>query len=170
MLFRLAKNKDIDNIMRIIGEAQTALRALNIDQWQNGYPAVGDIQKDIDAQSGYVLEDETGEIVGYTAVFIDFEPTYDKIFDGAWLSIDRFVVAHRMAVKQSEKRKGIAEILFAEIIHIAKNQGITSFKFDTHEGNIPMRNLAKKLGFVYCGIILLNSGAKRMAFEKDLKL
>ena len=165
MLFRLAQIEDIDSVMRIINEAQTALRNLNIDQWQNGYPAESDIRKDIDVHNGYVLEDETGEILAYTAVIIDFEPTYDQIFDGAWLTTDRFVVVHRMAIKQSEKRKGKAEDLFSKIIQFTKNQRIVSLKVDTHEGNIPMRNLLKKLGFSYCGIILLNSGAKRLAFE-----
>jgi GNAT superfamily N-acetyltransferase len=156
----------MDAVMCIIGEAQAALQNLNIDQWQNNYPAVSDIRKDMDSSGGYVLEDEYGKIIAYCAVYFDIEPTYEQIFDGNWLSNERFVVAHRVAVKQTEKRKGRAEKLFSEIICLAKSHGITSFKIDTHAENIPMQNLLKKNGFSYCGIILLNNGDKRLAFEK----
>lgn len=167
MLFRPAKIEDVAAIMTIIGEAQISLRKLNIDQWQNGYPAEADIINDIEKRCGYVMED-TNKIISYCAVFFNFEPTYEKIFEGKWLSCSRFVVAHRIAVKETEKRKGNAAKLLSEIIYFSKNQKITSFKIDTHPENIPMQNLLKKIGFSYCGIIFLKNGDKRLAFEKLL--
>ena len=37
---------------------------------------------------------------------------------------------------------------------------------DTHEDNISMQRLLEKNNFKYCGIIYLEDGNKRIAFEK----
>ena len=39
-------------------------------------------------------------------------------------------------------------------------------RIDTHEDNVVMQNLLKKLGFKFCGIIHLKNGDKRLAYEK----
>ena len=48
----------------------------------------------------------------------------------------------------------------------AKKQGYKSMRIDTHEKNIPMRNLIEKNGFVYCGKTMLRSFKDRLVFEK----
>ena len=49
-----------------------------------------------------------------------------------------------------------------------KELKIKSLKVDTHRGNIGMQNLLKKIGYSYCGVITLESGDERLAFEKIL--
>ena len=49
-----------------------------------------------------------------------------------------------------------------------KNQNIQSLKIDTHEENLGMQSLIKKLGYQYCGIIYTSYNAKRLAFEKAI--
>ena len=44
--------------------------------------------------------------------------------------------------------------------------GYSSIKIDTHKENFVMRGLLEKNGFEYCGIILLEDGAERVAYEK----
>ncbi|WP_455539180.1 hypothetical protein [Terrisporobacter sp.] len=44
---------------------------------------------------------------------------------------------------------------------------VHSIKIDTHEKNISMQNLLKKNNFEYCGIVYLEDGGKRVAFEKN---
>ena len=39
-------------------------------------------------------------------------------------------------------------------------------RIDTHEKNLVMQNLVKKTGFSYCGIIYVDDGTKRLAYEK----
>ena len=46
-------------------------------------------------------------------------------------------------------------------------KGVPSIKVDTHENNIPMQSLLKKNGFEYCGVVYLEDGGKRVAFEKN---
>lgn len=52
---------------------------------------------------------------------------------------------------------------------ICTQNKVYSIKVDTHENNKPMQRLLEKLGYEYCGIIYLENGDKRVAFEKLLK-
>ena len=167
MKFQKAQYTDIEDIMQIIKDGQIAISKLNIAQWQNGYPSKEIIENDIKQNFGYVLL-KNDEIVGYTAVVFNNETTYNKIEGGKWLSNEEFVVAHRLAIKEIYKKQGIATILLHEIANLALTQNIQSFKIDTHEGNILMLKLLKKCGFQYCGIIYLENGDKRLAFERLL--
>ena len=45
--FRRAEPADAPRIMEIIREAQAQMRALGSAQWQDGYPALRDIEADI---------------------------------------------------------------------------------------------------------------------------
>ena len=47
-----------------------------------------------------------------------------------------------------------------------KQNNIKSMRIDTHEKNLGMQGLLKKLGYHYCGVIYLENNDKRLAFEK----
>ncbi|MEG0498779.1 MAG: GNAT family N-acetyltransferase, partial [Alistipes sp.] len=66
MKYRQATRDDVPRIMEIIGQAQAQMRALGSDQWQDGYPARGDIEGDIAAQYGMIAHDDTS-VIGYAA-------------------------------------------------------------------------------------------------------
>lgn len=61
-----AERTDAIRIMEIINEAKAFLRSQGVNQWQTGYPAMADINKDLSDGIGYVLKDQ-GRIVGYAA-------------------------------------------------------------------------------------------------------
>jgi ribosomal protein S18 acetylase RimI-like enzyme len=96
------------------------------------------------------------------------EPTYREVIDGNWIISEKEVygVIHRMAIKKEFRKLGLATILFDEFHQQLKNQNVQSLKIDTHEENIGMQSLIKKLGYIYCGIIYTSYGDKRLAFEK----
>ena len=48
----------------------------------------------------------------------------------------------------------------------AKEKGRVSLRIDTHRGNAVMRRMLEKNGFKYCGIIHLEDGDERLAFQK----
>ena len=75
-------------------------------------------------------------------------------------------VIHRMAIKKEFRKLGLATFLFDEFHQQLKEKNIESLKIDTHEDNLGMQSLIKKLGYQYCGIIYTNYDAKRLAFEK----
>ncbi|GAA0856289.1 GNAT family N-acetyltransferase [Clostridium nitritogenes] len=165
MKLRKSVNEDINNIMQIIDEAKEALKEQGIDQWQNGYPNDDVIRNDILNNDSYVFI-KNNEIVATSVVSFDGEKTYDKIYDGNWISNDEFAVIHRIAISNKYKGTGIASEIIKMIEAICLDKNVHSIKVDTHEFNMPMQKLLKKNDFKYCGVIYLEDKSKRVAFEK----
>ena len=165
MDFRKAVKSDINRIMDIIKQAQDYFREKGIDQWQNNYPNYEVIRNDIEKGYGYVLLKE-GKIIGTVAVSFDGEKTYDKIYDGKWISNLDYAVIHRLAIDSNYKGQGLASVIINNIEKICLTRNIHSIRIDTHEDNKSMQRLIDKNGFKYCGIIYLADGSKRLAYEK----
>lgn len=167
MIFRHAVKSDINDIMKIIGQAQAYLKELGIDQWQNNYPNQETILNDMERSNSYVLLKDN-HIVATVAVSFDGEKTYDRIYEGQWISHKEYAVIHRIAVENDHKGSGLSSIIIKKIEKLCLKAGIMSIKVDTHEENISMQSLLKKNDFKYCGIIYLENGNKRIAYEKIL--
>ena len=97
-------------------------------------------------------------IVGYFALLPSPEPTYDVI-DGAWLTDEPYGVIHRMA--SYPEVHGI----FSTVIDYA-GAHYSHLRIDTHRDNRIMQHLIGKHGFTYCGIIWLQDGTERLAYER----
>ena len=170
MNFRKTRNEDIPAVMKLIDQAKAYMKENGIDQWQNGYPNAESIRKDIEQDYSYVMEDE-GKIIGTLAVIFDGEPTYDKIYDGEWKTTEEpYAAVHRVAVDAECKGRGIAGTMIEEVAKLCRERGIRSIKNDTHRDNRSMQRMQAKNGFEYCGVIYLQNGAERIAFEKLIEL
>ena len=164
--FRKTEYADIPEVMRLIGQAQAYMKEAGIDQWQNGYPNEGAIAMDIAKGYSYVME-ENKKIIGTMAVIFDGEPTYDHIYEGAWNTTEEpYATVHRVAVDAECKGQGIAGSMIDEVVKMCQERGIRSIKNDTHRDNQSMQRMQAKNGFEYCGVIYLEDGAERIAFEK----
>ncbi|PWX09531.1 GNAT family N-acetyltransferase [Clostridium perfringens] len=168
MEFRQAKISDLDQIVEIIELSKKYLKETKVDQWQDGYPAKEDLRRDIESGNSYVLTNKD-EIVATTVISLDGESTYNSIFNGEWITNDEYIVMHRVAVHDKYKGKGIFKELIKEAEVLALNKGISSIKIDTHRDNISMQRAVVKNDFKKCGIIYLEDGSERIAFEKVLK-
>lgn len=135
------------------------------NQWNKNYPTLTNVVDDIEKGIAYVIE-LAGNVVAYGAIVSEGEPAYDYI-DGAWLSSERYIVVHRLAVHQRIERKGLAIKFLQEVEKIAQSRDITSFRIDTNYDNQRMFNLACKCGFTYCGEVIYKNGTRK-AFEKLL--
>jgi RimJ/RimL family protein N-acetyltransferase len=159
MIIREATAIDANEANAIYDEARKYMRKNgNLYQWTEIYPGTSDILGDIPKKESFVVEDG-GEIVGVFHFHIGNDLTYGKIYDGEWKNSEPYAVIHRVAVKYYGK--GIADFIYSECFKRFPN-----LKIDTHEDNIPMQKSLEKNGFEYCGIIHLESGAERLAFEK----
>jgi len=167
MVLRKATTADIPAMMEIFCYAQASLKSMGVNQWQNNYPNVDIIDKDLANETAYVLTKD-GNILATATIIFNHEPTYDRIYEGEWLSRDKFIVVHRIAVNNHYKMKGIASHILKEVERMAIRANIRSFKIDTHKDNIPMRKMIEKNGFTYCGRISLLDGNSRVAYEKIL--
>ena len=159
--------KDVLVIMDIIHDAQKHLASLGIDQWQDGYPDKAQIEKDIANNDSYLVIDKDNNIMGTTVFTTTIEPTYNEI-EGEWLTDKEAVygVIHRMAVSDKFRKFGLAKFMFDECHRLLNEMNIKSLRIDTHKENKGMQSLIKKYNYKYCGIIYVDRGGERLAFEK----
>ena len=174
MHIRKTTVNQIDAVMAIIEEARRTIAALGIDQWQNGTPNRAMILEDMSLGQGWCIE-QAGHPVATFALLENGEPTYDVIEDGAWLTPDRdgdghvtYLAIHRVAISVACRGSGISTAVVNHASEMARSLGKTSLRIDTHRGNVVMRRMLEKHGFVHCGTIHLQNGDPRVAYEKVL--
>ena len=167
--FRKAVPADLQSIMEIVHQAQAFMATLNIDQWQDGYPEEDLIALDIRLGRAYVM-DVDGEVSSITILTDEPEPIYDSI-DGAWLSHDRYLTIHRMALSDRMRHSGLAGEILKNAVQLARGLGLSSVRADTHRGNAAMRRFLEKNGFIECGLVVYDVTAGdpvRVAYELSL--
>lgn len=161
---RKATRTNLKDIMEIIGQAKRRMREQGIDQWQDGYPDEAAIINDMKHRQAHFFQ-KWLEPAAYAAVVFGKDPYYEKI-DGRWLSDgEPYVAVHRLAVhdKFLGFDMGLHAFKYAE--RCARAKKVQWFRIDTHQDNIPMRNLIREFGFTYCGIVQVRDG-QRLAYEK----
>ena len=150
---------DIPAIMDVLEAAKGIMRSSgNVNQWINGYPSEAVVRKDLENGNGYVVEDD-GRVVGYFAFIASPEPTYAEIFDGAWLEDELpYHVIHRIG--SYPEVHGIFKSIMDWCVSKDRN-----LRIDTHRDNSIMQHNILKYGYKYCGIIFLESGDERLAYQ-----
>lgn len=167
MTVRLCTPADTEALLSLFEEARKTIAALGIDQWQKGYPSREAVEEDLRAKRSYLLEQD-GDLCGTIVFLTGGEPTYDKIYEGAWHGDENYVALHRVAVAVKHRGTGIAEALISFVSDKAKAEGYSSLRIDTHKGNKVMRRMLEKNGFSPCGTIYLLNGDERIAYDKIL--
>ena len=167
MRFQLRKteDRDISAVMNIIKQAQQYFKEKNIDQWQNGYPNELIIKEDIKKGWSYILTDDDN-VVATAAISFEGEQTYDEIYEGRWLSDEKYAVIHRICVNNEFKGNGLASQILDSAERLCIERNVHSIKIDTHKENVSMQRSLVKKGYKYCGIIYLEDKSERIAFEK----
>ncbi len=161
MVIRKTEEKDLPRIGEIYENAKQFMRETgNPNQWNQGTPNINTARADMERGVGYVAE-EDGKIVATFMFSLDGEPTYDKIYDGEWLNDAPYGVIHRIAV--AEQGRGIIGFCIDECFSRCQN-----LRIDTHRDNLPMQRALTNRGFEYCGIIYLENGDERLAYQKIL--
>lgn len=167
MTVRLCTSADTEALLALFDEARKTIATLGIDQWQKGYPSREAVEEDLKAERSYLLERD-GDLCGTFVFLTDGEPTYDKIYDGAWHGDENYVALHRVAVAVKHRGTGVAETIISFAREKAKAMGFSSLRIDTHKGNKVMRRMLEKNGFIPCGTIYLINGDERIAYDKIL--
>ncbi len=164
MKIRKTEEKDIKDIVGIMNQAKSYMKEHGIPQWQGEYPNEVDVQMDIDEHGGVcVIED--GEVVAYSFVLQYQDPNYSYI-EGKWLNDEPYVVIHRTCVKDTMKGKGVASLFVEYAQGICIENGIHDIRVDTHEKNLSMQRMLEKNGFIKTGIIYVEDGSPRYAYQK----
>lgn len=156
-MIRFALTDDLSIILKIYNTACEYMTASgNPTQWAGGYPQKTLLENDIKKQQLYVVL--RGEkICGVFAFITGVDPTYLNI-EGAWRSDTPYGTIHRIASDGTEKG------IFAETLAFCKGK-CPHLRIDTHKNNRTMRHLVTKHGFIECGVIYVDDGSARVAFE-----
>lgn len=163
MEVRKAEFKDVDQIVEIMNQAKAYFKEKGIPQWQGDYPDETDVMEDIRNDGAYVISDGN-DVIGYSFIAGIHEPNYDHI-EGKWLNSNLYYVVHRTCISNTCKGHGIASILISFAKEKALAEGLHDIRIDTHEMNHSMRRLIEKSGFAYCGVIYVEDGSPRYAYQ-----
>ena len=155
-----AREEMLAEIEAIYAQARSFMRECgNREQWSGGYPPREVILSDIKRERLYAVVDND-RVLAVFYFSIENDPTYDRIYDGAWKNSDEYGVIHRVAVGSEGRGLGISALVFS----YCKERSL-NLRIDTHRDNLPMQRALSKNGFEYCGIIYLASGDARLAYH-----
>jgi len=155
---RKAEKSDLPGVLHVYACARKFMAETgNGTQWGDTYPPSALLEEDIEKGRLYVTE-EDGDIHGAFVFFIGDEPAYAKIERGAWLSDGTYGVIHRVA------GDGCLHGILRGILAFCEEK-TSHLRIDTHENNKVMRHLLEKNGFRFCGIIYVEDGTQRIAYE-----
>lgn len=163
--FRAATHDDLPAIREIVQAAILRLGRAGVDQWQSGYPNRALIEADVAQGVGYLLEWQ-GVVVAYGAVLFTEEEEYRTI-EGEWLTAqEKYVVLHRLCVREEMLGQGFASAFMQQVEVLARDR-VQSFRIDTHPDNLLMQRLLARRGFAPCGVVRIEQ-RPFLAFEKLL--
>jgi len=159
MEIRKTKMEELDRVMAIYDRARAYMRQNgNHNQWIKGYPSRELVRSDIEGGISYVCT-EGEELLAVFAYFQGEDPSYGKI-DGAWIGPGApYGVVHRIGVEVPRRGVGAFCLDWA-----FRDSG--DLRIDTHGDNVPMQNMLQREGFSRCGVIVIEDGTERVAFEK----
>ena len=159
MKIRQARLQEISEIIKIYDTAREFMKEHgNPTQWNPGYPSKEMVEEDCRQGHLYVCEEEE-TLAGVFMFCMEPDPTYQHIYEGQWIKEEAYGTMHRMA--SSGKVKGIAAFCLDWCFQQCGN-----LRGDTHEDNYVMQSVFEKNGFQKCGIIYVEDGTSRIAYQR----
>ena len=157
MEIRPARPEELSSVCKLYEQAQSYMSAHgNPSQWGTAYPPVTLVEEDIRRGFCHVCV-EKGEILGVFSWIPGPDPTYAAI-EGSWHGAGAYTVVHRLAV--GVYRRGVA----SACLSFAKERS-SMVRIDTHEDNLPMQETIRRSGFSLCGVIHVEDGSPRLAYD-----
>ena len=164
MMIRKAKINELDEIMNMYTSCVDGMQKANIDQWDSTYPNRKIISEDIRNKTFYIFL-INDEIIGGINI--------DKIQDKTYLDIEwkdkgnKYLVVHRLAVRQEFWKKGIGNKLMIFAESLVKEKKLNSIRLDTYSSNPIAINFYLNLGYIKKGEIFLKPNKNEYyCFEK----
>jgi len=162
--FALASEDDIDRVMVLVAACIAAMRAADIEQWDDIYPDRQTMLQDAQDRTLY-LASVDGELVG-TLVVNDWQnPEYSEV---PWtISAARVAVVHRLMIDPKHQGKGAARELMRFAEERARGLGFGVVRLDAFSKNPRALHLYQRLGYHDAGSVTFRKGVFR-CFEKAL--
>lgn len=159
MLIRKTVPADLPQILAVYAYAREQMKQnRNPSQWGDDRPSLAVLEEDVRKGQSYVIE-EKNQICGVFTFVIGSDPTYQVIEQGRWLNEMPYGTIHRIAGNGSVKG------IFIRCLSYCMER-IPNIRIDTHEDNYTMQHLLQKSGFQKCGIIHVEDGSPRIAYQR----
>jgi len=154
---RNARREDLPRIEEIYAYARQFMAETGKPkQWGKTTPQSSQLEDDIQKELLFIMVHE--EIIhGVFYFYIGSDPTYGVIEDGQWRSDTPYGTIHRIA------GDGSGGVL-AAAVNFGKER-INHIRIDTHHDNKIMQRAVVKYGFRRSGIIYLENGSPRIAYD-----
>lgn len=160
-MIRQAKTEDLDRMLAIFQIARDFMRESgNPNQWKDNRPSVKSIQEDIMRGDSYVMERNQSIVATFTLQKTP-DPCYAYII-GAWKNDEEYGTIHKVA------SDGTCRGIFEELLAFASKK-FDNLRIDTHRDNKLMQHLIEKNGFEYCGIVFVDDGTERLAYQRIIE-
>lgn len=158
---RKACMEDLDKILEIYAVARRFMADNgNAGQWGTTHPAKTLLETDIQKGQLFVICQDTS-VCGVFAFILGEDPTYGYI-DGQWHHQKPYGTIHRIAGNGT-----IKGILAAAVAYCTCRADY--LRIDTHKNNYIMQKAVAKQGFRYCGVIYLENGDPRLAYDRYIE-
>ncbi len=155
---RTAVPEDLDDIMRNYACARAyMIETGNATQWGKNHPARELIEEDIANGIGFVGIGEDGQVCCVFAFILGDDPSYGQI-EGAWLNDEPYGTIHRLASDGTQRGAFSACLSFCK-------ERCANIRADTHTNNLTMQHLFEKHGFIKCGMVIVEDGTPRIAYQ-----
>ena len=161
---RRATSGDVGRILDILISGREAQRRMGFVQWDDDFPQRCVVENDIKTGQGYIFEIE-GEAAGYVAV-LDFDSEYLRL-SHIWSCDEPYCVAHRLAIADEFRGRGISALLFDAFEQLAISRGALWMRIDTGTENVPMQSILRRRAYASLGCQSFVWGP-RLAYEKRL--
>lgn len=159
IIIRNATAGDLEDILAIYESARSYMNETgNPTQWAGGYPKRELLEDDIAKEQLYVYVAK-GDVHGVFAFIIGDDPTYAVIENGEWLNNEPYGTIHRIA--SDGKCMGV----LGECVRFCAER-IGNLRIDTHHDNRVMQEAVTRQGFQECGVIYVDDGSPRIAYQR----
>lgn len=152
-MIRQGQKEDATRIIEVLSACGKNLRNQGIDQWDESYPNLEQIKKDIAQNELFVIESD-GIIQGC----IVLNEVQDKeYFELDWLTKndEKQLVVHRLGIHPDSQGKGLARKLMDFSENLAKSRSYKSIRLDTFSQNPKNQAFYKKRGYSEIGSVFL---------------
>lgn len=157
-MIRKATPTDLDAVLSVYRSARAFMAASgNPTQWGSTYPTVDLLEEDIRLSRLYV-DTQNGRVCGAFMFALGDDPTYSYIENGAWLDSSLYGTIHRVA------SDGTVPGVLQRCLAFCRSRH-PHLRIDTHADNHVMQTRLDGAGFTCCGIIYVEDGSPRIAYE-----
>lgn len=159
---RLATAEDLPRMAEVFAAARRYMAANgNPSQWGDKSPDLALVKEDIKLGDSYVVTDGNGRIVATFALMKRPDPHYANIYDGpGWVeSPVPYMTLHRVATDGSVR--GMMPMIFGWAATCCDH-----LRIDTHADNATMLRQIEHAGFSFRGIVTMDDGTPRRAFQR----